>query len=75
MECVICKNGTTKPGFANVPIVRGDKIIFVKNTPAQICSNCDKYYIDSAVAKELYNNAYQKMNGGVEMEVTTYVGK
>ena len=72
MECVICKNGTTASGFVNVPIVREDKIIFIKNTPAQVCNNCGEYYIDIDVAKEIYNKANERMNQGVEMEVTQY---
>ena len=72
MECVICKNGTTEDGFVNVPIVRKDKIIFIKNIPAQICNNCGEYYIDTSVAKEIYEKANERMNQGVEMEVTQY---
>lgn len=33
MKCVICKNGTTENGLVNVPIVRKDKIIFIKIYP------------------------------------------
>lgn len=73
MECVICKNGTTSNGFVNVPIVRKDKIIFIKNIPAQICNNCGEYYIDTNVAKEIYEKASERMNQGVEMEVTQYL--
>jgi YgiT-type zinc finger domain-containing protein len=73
MECVICKNGTTTNGFVNVPIVREDKIIFFKNIPAQICNNCGEYYLDNDIAKEIYFKANERMNQGVEMEVTQYV--
>ncbi len=78
MNCVICKNGTTAEDFVNVPIVREAKIIFIKNVPAQICNNCGEYYIDADVAKEIYNiadffnKAEERMNQGVEMEVTQY---
>ena len=72
MKCVICKNGTTTEGFVNIPIVRKDKIIFIKNVPAQICDNCGEYYMNTDVAKEIYNKANERMNQGVEMEVTQY---
>lgn len=72
MKCVIYKNGTTENGLVNVPIVRKDKIIFIKNIPAQICNNCGEYYIDTIVAKEIYDKASERMNQGVEMEVTQY---
>ena len=57
MECIICKNRTTNKGFVNVPIVREDRIIFIKNIPAEICNNCGEYYIDREVAKEIYGKA------------------
>ncbi|MDQ6758021.1 MAG: type II toxin-antitoxin system MqsA family antitoxin [Bacteroidota bacterium] len=72
IDCVICKNGKTTKGLVNVPIVREDKIIFIKNTPAEICNNCGEYYIDTDVAKELYHKANERMDQGVEMEVTQY---
>lgn len=72
MDCVICKNGTTKSGLVNVPVVRDEKIIFIKNIPAQICNNCGEYYLDSEVAKEVYGRANERMSQGVEIEVTQY---
>ncbi len=72
MKCVTCKNGTTIKGFVNVPIVREDKIIFYKNVPAQICNNCGEYFIETDVAKEIYDKANERMNQGVEMEVAQY---
>lgn len=39
MECVFCKNRTTKNSFVIVPIVRKDKIVFIRNIPAQIGNN------------------------------------
>ena len=72
MECLMCKNGTTKKGLVNVPIVRDDKIIFFKKIPAEICDNCGDYYIDSTIANEIYKKANERMNEGVEMEVTQY---
>ncbi len=72
MECLMCKNGTTKPGLVNVPIVRDDKIIFFKKIPAEICDNCGEYYIDSEIARQIYEKADERMKEGVEMEVTQY---
>ncbi len=72
MECLMCKNGTTVKGLVNVPIVRDDKIIFFKKIPAEICDNCGEYYLDSTIANEIYEKANERMNEGVEMEVTQY---
>lgn len=68
----MCKNGKTTSGFVNVPIVRDDKIIFFKKIPAEICDNCGEYYIDSAIAKDIYKKAEERMNEGVEMEISQY---
>ena len=72
MECVICKNGTTTQAFVNVPIVREGAIIFIKNTPGEIGNNCGEYYIDSNVVKGIYTKENDRLNQGVEMEVTKY---
>jgi YgiT-type zinc finger domain-containing protein len=75
MECIICKNGTTKMGLVNVPVVRDDKIIFIKNIPAQICNNCGEYYLENDVAEEVYKRANERINQGVEIEVTQYLSR
>jgi YgiT-type zinc finger domain-containing protein len=72
LGCVICKNGTTIKVFVNVPIVREGAIIFIKNIPGEIGNNCGEYYIDSNVVKGIYTKEDDRMNQGVEMEVTQH---
>ncbi len=44
MECVICKNGTTRSGFVTVTLERDNCIVILKQVPADICQNCGEYY-------------------------------
>lgn len=43
MECVICKNGTTRQGFVTYALERNCAIVIFKNAPALICENCGEY--------------------------------
>ena len=68
MECVICKNGTTRKGKVTVTLER-DSIIAIKEVPAQICQNCGEYYLDPETTKEVLKRAEQAAEKGVEIEV------
>ena len=54
MNCVICKTGETEAGIATVTLTRGETVVMVKGTPAEICRNCGEYYLDEAVAGWVY---------------------
>jgi YgiT-type zinc finger domain-containing protein len=69
MECVICKNGTTKKGFATVTLEKGGSVIVIKDVPAQICENCGHYYLDEAITVRLLSIADENYRKGVEVEV------
>jgi len=69
MECVICKNGTTKKGKITVTLERDNSIIAIKGVPAQICQNCGEYYLDPETTKEELKRAEQAAEKGVEIEV------
>ena len=69
MECVICKNGSTKAGFVTVTLERGNSIILFKEVPAQICDNCGHYYLDENIAAEVMNQAEDAISKGTELEV------
>ena len=57
MKCVICKTGETKPGEATVTLQRGETTVLMKGTPADVCEDCGEYYLDEAVAREVYDQA------------------
>lgn len=55
------KTLTTK-GIANTPFAREDKIIFIKNAPAEIRNNHGKCHIDTDVEKEIYTKENEQLN-------------
>ena len=69
MECVICKNGTTKEGFATVTLEKEGSVIVIKDVPAQICENCGHYYLDETITARLLSIADENYRKGVEVEV------
>jgi len=72
MECVICKNGKTKPGFVTFTLDRDATIIVFKNVPAFICENCGDYYITSEITQLLLQKADQTILKGVEFEIINF---
>jgi len=69
MECVICKNGTTKQSFVTFTLERDDVIIVFKNVPALVCENCGDFYLTSETTKMLLLKANQTLIKGVEFEI------
>ncbi|BAG03410.1 type II toxin-antitoxin system MqsA family antitoxin [Microcystis aeruginosa] len=57
MECVICKQGTTRSGFVTVTLERDDCIVILKQVPADVCQNCGEYYLSESVTAEVLQNA------------------
>ena len=69
MECVICKNGTTKQGFVTFTLERGNVIVVFKNVPAMVCENCGDFYLTSETTKLLLDKAAKTLEKGVEFEI------
>jgi len=69
MDCVICKNGTTKQGFVTFTLERGNVIIVFKNVPALVCQNCGDFYLTSETTQMLLEKANQTLTKGVEFEI------
>lgn len=69
MECVICKNGTTREGFATVTLEKEGSVIVIKDVPAQICENCGHYYLNEETSGQLLSIANENFRKGVEVEV------
>ena len=69
MECVICKNGTTKQGFVTFTLERGNVIIVFKNVPALVCENCGDFYLTEATTQLLLDKATKTIEKGVEFEI------
>lgn len=72
MKCAICKAGETRPGVVTVTLVRGETIVLIKGTPAEICQNCGEYYLDEAVAAKVYATVQGAADWHAEVEILRY---
>jgi len=72
MECLICKNGTTKEGFDTVSFEKEGHLIVIRQVPGEVCENCGHFYIDSAVAVELQKKTKKAIADGAELEIFKY---
>lgn len=72
MMCVLCKNGVTRPGTVTVTLERGKTVVVVRDVPADVCENCGEYYLDSAIAQEVYQRAEGAVARNAEVEILRY---
>jgi YgiT-type zinc finger domain-containing protein len=69
MKCVICKTGDCFPGRSHFVHVLHEKLVVVKNLPANVCNNCGEAYFDTATVNVIQANTNEalKLNEKVEM--------
>ncbi len=72
MKCAICRNGTTKPGFATLVLERDQTILVFRRVPAEICDNCGEEYISSEVNRALLRRAREESKRGVAFELLDF---
>ena len=72
MDCVICKNGSTEPGFTTVTLENNTSVVVIKDVPARICNNCGHYYLTDDHAEKVLLIARETAKKGVEIEVTRF---
>lgn len=72
MLCSLCKHGETAPGLVTVTLTRGDTVVVLKGVPGEVCDNCSEYYLDTATAERLYQQADAAVARRVEVEVLRY---
>ncbi len=72
MRCVICKQGTLKPGFVTAPLQRGETTIIFKGVPADVCENCGEYFLTDEVTEQLLTRAEEAVQKGAEVEILKY---
>jgi YgiT-type zinc finger domain-containing protein len=72
MECVICKNGTTKAGKETLSFERDGHLVVVRDIPGKICENCGHFYIDADAAVTLQKQAKKAIEDGAEVEILKY---
>lgn len=74
MECVVCKHGTTCKGHVTVKLERGESIVLFKNVPADVCENCEHFYLDEHTAMVILNEGEKAIKQGAELKVVRYGG-
>ena len=73
MKCVICKNGDTNPGTVTVTLQRQDTTLIIKNVPAEVCNNCEEYYLDENITERLTAQGDKAVKEGAEVEILRFV--
>ena len=66
MNCVVCKQGETRPGQVTVTLQRGDTTVILKQVPAEVCENCGEYYLS------VMNRAEAAVKSGAEVEILRF---
>lgn len=72
MQCIICKQGKTKPGTTTVTLQRGDSTIIIKDVPAEICENCGEYYLSETITERILKMAEDSIRKGAEVEIIRF---
>ena len=72
MTCVICKHGQTHAGEVTVTLQRDQCTIIIKAIPADVCDNCDEYYLSDTVTEQLLARAELVSRQGVEVQILRY---
>lgn len=71
MECVICK-GNLISGKVNHIVDTNGHIIIIKNVPANICTQCGEYYLDTKTAIILEELVDGVLNSNAEVLILNY---
>lgn len=72
MKCLICKHGETRPGRTSVVLQRSDTIVVIKDVPADLCDNCDEYYLSEPVTRRVLELGERAIAQGAEIEVLRF---
>ena len=73
MKCVICKQGETSPGTVTVTLQRQDTTLIFKNVPAEVCNNCEEYYLNEDITERLTAQGDKAVKEGAEVEILRFV--
>lgn len=72
MTCVICKHGKTNPRVVAVALQRAETTVILKQVPAEICDNCEEYYLSNAITALVMEKAEQAITSGAEVEILKF---
>jgi YgiT-type zinc finger domain-containing protein len=73
MNCVVCRQGETRPGKTTVVLQRDAATVVISDVPAQACENCGEEYVDQKVAESVLASAQASARAGVRVEIRDYV--
>jgi YgiT-type zinc finger domain-containing protein len=69
---VICKQGETQPGQVHVTLQRGNTVVVIKNVPADVCANCQEYYLSPETTDRVLAQGEEAVRRGAEIEVVGF---
>lgn len=73
MNCVVCKQGDTRPGTATVTLEREGMILIFRKVPADVCEVCGEEYVDEQTTARLLAEAEAAVQAGVQVDIREYV--
>ncbi len=72
MRCSLCRHGEMRPGAVTVTLQRGETTVVLKGVPAEVCENCDEYYLSEAIATQVTERAEEAVLRGAEIEILRF---
>ena len=72
MKRVICKEGLYREGVATVILTQGESAVIIKAVPAQVCSQCGEYTLDSETTRSVLAMADEAFAKGTEVEIRRF---
>lgn len=71
MNCALCKANLSN-GKVNHIVDLGERIIIVKNVPANVCGQCGEYYVDTVTALKLESIVEEAKKNKAEVFIVKY---
>jgi YgiT-type zinc finger domain-containing protein len=72
MNCLLCKQGEARLGKVTVTLQRGKTAIIIKEVPAEICENCEEYYLEEQITDQIPAMAEEAVKKNVEVEILRF---
>ncbi|CAN5825171.1 hypothetical protein BH23ACT11_BH23ACT11_24290 [soil metagenome] len=72
MNCVVCKQGETRPGTATVTLERDEMVLVFRKLPARVCQVCGEEYVEEDITARLLSAAEEAAQSGVLVDIREY---
>lgn len=72
MNCIVCHQGTTRPGTTTVTFSRDGWTLVVRAVPADVCENCGETYVDEKTTQRLLDVSRRSHEAGTAVVVRDY---